>query len=70
MKLKIDNFIGLEKARDTLKQIEEFDTFSMFVRDYTNILELDKLDDTLNSVSNRIREVVKEFENKQLTLQK
>ena len=70
MKLKIDNFIGLEKARDTLKQIEEFDTFSMFVRDYTNILELDKLDDTLNSVSNRIREAVKEFENKQLTLQK
>lgn len=70
MKLKIDNFIGLEKARDTLKQIEEFDTFSMFVRDYTSILELDKLDDTLNNISNRIREAVKEFKNKQLTFQK
>ncbi len=70
MKLKIDNFIGLEKARDTLKQIEEFDTFSMYMEGYTTDQEINDLDDTLNSVSNRIREAVKEFENKQLTFQK
>jgi hypothetical protein len=63
--MKIDNFLGREKAQEIYEKIHNFDYFDAYYHSFITKEEYDKVNDELDKVKYRIFVELKKFDDKQ-----